>query len=227
MAEGSRPTLRLERRLLRSGISRLACCDEVGRGALAGPVTIGVVVVTARTTSAPPGVRDSKLLSPASRESLAPQIRSWADACAVGHASAAEIDQLGIVAAMRLAGVRALAQVGEVDAVLLDGSYDYLSTPPQPTLFDGNGASSPAADGVSVAVTTLVKADLNCSAVAAASILAKTERDGLLADLSGQYPGYGWEHNKGYGSADHIEALALRGPTVEHRRSWRLPGVGG
>ncbi len=130
------PTLRHERALLREGHRWVAGMDEVGRGALAGPVSVGVVLVDLTTRSAPPGLRDSKLLTPLARTKLSPRLRRWAPQWAVGHAEADEIDRLGIIAALRLAGRRALAQVTDTPSiVLLDGSHDWLS-PPQPTLFD-------------------------------------------------------------------------------------------
>ncbi len=219
------PTLRLERQLLRAGAAALACCDEVGRGALSGPVTVGAVLVTARTRSAPQGVRDSKLLSLARRTALVPEIQRWADAWGVGHASPAEIDEHGIIAALRLAGRRALAALATApDHVLLDGNHDYLTAPAQVTLFDQPAGT----DGpVEPPVTTRIKADVTCAAVAAASVLAKTTRDALMLDLAEQHPGYGWDENKGYASPDHIDALRRLGPTVQHRRSWRLPGIDG
>ena len=127
------PTLRQERALLASGARLVAGMDEVGRGALAGPVSVGVVVVDAATRTGPKGVADSKLLTPAAREAIAPAVRRWAVAWGVGHAGPAEIDEVGIIAALRMAGRRALAQVrlmcGDVDVVVLDGKHDWLSTP--------------------------------------------------------------------------------------------------
>lgn len=214
------PTLRVERQLLRSGMTALAAADEVGRGALCGPVTVAMVVVTAQTRTAPRGVRDSKLLSPEARRALVPHIRRWAPAHAVGHASPAEIDTYGIVAAMRLAGHRALGQLGlEPDTVLLDGNHDYLAVPDQDALF-----GPPAVISRVPPVVTIVKADLRCAAVAAASVLAKTARDDLMVELAQEHPQYGWSVNKGYAAPEHIAALAAHGPTPHHRRSWRLPG---
>jgi len=214
------PSLRVERRLLREGRAALACSDEVGRGALCGPVTIGMVVVTEQTRTAPQGVRDSKLLTPQAREALVPKIRRWAPVHAVGHASPSEIDEYGIIAAMRLAGHRALAQLTvRPDAVLLDGNHDYLSVPDQSALF-----GPPDLIDDLPPVTTMIKADMRCAAVAAASILAKTTRDAMMVELSAQHPQYGWHVNKGYSAPDHIAALAQHGPTVHHRRSWSLPG---
>lgn len=216
------PSLRVERQMLRAGRAALACSDEVGRGALSGPVTIGMVVVTEQTRTAPQGVRDSKLLSPAAREALVPKIRRWAPVHGVGHASPAEIDEYGIIAAMRLAGHRALAQLTvRPDAVLLDGNHDYLSVPEQSALFGPPDLSDDVPP-----VTTMIKADLRCAAVAAASILAKTARDALMVELAIQHPQYGWELNKGYSAPEHIAALAQHGPSVHHRRSWSLPGCG-
>lgn len=180
-----------------------------------------MVVVDAGTRTAPAGVRDSKLLTASARAELVPLIHGWATAWAVGHASPAEIDAWGIVPAMRLAGHRALADLpGLPDAVLLDGSHDYLTPPDQESLFEG-----PRVLEAVPSVVTMVKADLQCAAVAAASILAKTGRDALMIELAAQHPRYHWELNKGYAAPEHIDALREFGPTVHHRRSWRLPGV--
>jgi ribonuclease HII len=102
--------------------------------------------------------------------------------------------------------------------VLLDGSHDWLTVPDQPELLspDLGGVEAPP-------VTTRVKADMDCAAVAAASVLAKVERDGIMVGLAGQYPAYGWDSNKGYGSPPHLEAIRQLGPCAEHRRSWKLP----
>ncbi|MGW6267310.1 ribonuclease HII [Cellulosimicrobium funkei] len=226
-----RPDLRQERAMLRDGARLVAGMDEVGRGALAGPVSVGVVVVDLATKPCPPGLTDSKLLTAAAREALVPLARSWCVAWAVGHAGPAEIDAHGIVGALRLAGRRALAQVrrtvGDVDAVLLDGKHDWLSRPSAVDLFEAFDLD-PYDDVrlVDPRVRTLVKADLQCASVAAASVLAKTERDGLMTSLARQYPAFGWDQNKGYGAAAHVEALREHGPTPQHRRSWRLPERG-
>jgi ribonuclease HII len=230
-----RPDLRTEKELLRGGCARLAAIDEVGRGALAGPVTVGVVVVTTKIGRVPLGLRDSKLLTPSARQALVPAVRRWVAEFAVGHASPQEIDRIGIIGALRLAGRRALARLaGPVDAVLLDGNHDYLSDP-QPGLFDAEDLSPdvpglPAVDlgtdwsPVPLFVHTRIKADLTCAAVAGASVLAKTERDALLVELDEPYPEYQFAVNKGYGTPEHLAALRLHGPSAVHRRSWRLPG---
>jgi ribonuclease HII len=228
------PSLREERRLLRSGHTLLAAMDEVGRGALAGPVTVGVVVVDVTTRSAPSGVRDSKLLTPAARTALVPKLRRWAPAHAVGHAEPHEIDTVGIIAALRLAGWRALAQLAvRPDCVLLDGNHDWLThkppkdavDPDAPTLFDLPARPEPPA--VPSTVVTRIKADMRCAAVAAASVLAKVERDSIMVARAAEHPAYGWELNKGYAAPDHVRALRAHGASLQHRTSWSLPGIGG
>lgn len=220
MVAPTAPTLRVEKRLLRAGHERVGCIDEVGRGALGGPATVGVVVIDGAVRRPLPGVRDSKLLRPAARRELVPRIERWAAASAVGHASAAEVDEHGIIVALRLAAQRALASVPvDVDVVLLDGSHDWLTPPVAAGLFEPDVVTI----GSTPPVVTLVKADLTCAGVAAASVLAKCARDALMIELSRQHPGYGWEENKGYASPTHLDALRRLGPCDEHRRSWNLP----
>ncbi|TWP35564.1 ribonuclease HII [Leekyejoonella antrihumi] len=212
-----RPSLRFERSLQRQGYRVLAGMDEVGRGALAGPVSVGVVVIDESSRSAPPGVRDSKLLTPAARVRMVPALRRWARAYAVGHAAPAEIDEVGIIVALRLAGQRALAQLDIVpDLVILDGNHDWLTEPVREGLL-GLLSEAPSTPPVQ----TLIKADMSCSSVAAASVLAKVERDGILTGQHEHFPQYGWAGNKGYSAPEHLAALARLGPCELHRRSWR------
>ncbi|MEE1620686.1 ribonuclease HII [Zafaria sp. J156] len=212
------PTLDVERSLATGGLRYVAGCDEVGRGALAGPVSVGIVVVDPWTSPVLEGVRDSKRLRPAAREELVPAIRAWAAAYGVGHASAAEIDELGLVPALGLAGRRALSAARvRPDVVLLDGNLDWLAGGGQGDLFD-DGAR--AGDVPPVALR--VKADLQCLSVAAASVLAKVERDGLMDGYDAGEPAFGWARNKGYGTAAHRAAILAGGPSRYHRRSWRL-----
>ncbi len=229
------PTLRYEREVWRSGAGLLAAIDEVGRGALAGPVSVGVVLLAPDTKPAPFGVADSKLLTPQARQRLVPRIRRWALDCAVGHASAAEIDRIGIIAALRLAAERAVSQLSTTpDWVLLDGNHNYLIPREQPGLFEVDDRAGfavgvppePERWRCQVPVRTLIKGDLRCSSVAAASVLAKTERDALLVELSRDYPQYGFDENKAYSSPRHLAALVEHGPCAVHRCSWNLPGVG-
>lgn len=216
------PSLRVERTLQREGYAVLVGMDEVGRGALAGPVSVGVVAIDPGCRSAPQGVRDSKLLAPAARERLVPRIQRWCLGHGVGHAWPEEIDAIGIMAALRLAGERALAQLAVTpDLVLLDGNHDWLTDPTREGLLgllDDDPAPPP--------VRTMIKADLRCSSVAAASVLAKVARDRLMVEAAEEtaYLPYGWAQNKGYAAAEHQEALRELGPSVWHRRSWRLGG---
>lgn len=216
------PTLDYEKRFLPRGARFLAGVDEVGRGALAGPVSVGIAVVDLRRMELLADVRDSKLLKAADRERLDPLVRAWSVASAVGHATAREIDELGIMGALRTAGNRAWFQILGTgitpDVVLLDGSHNWLSPDAQPSLFDEvvveQGCDSP--------VHTLVKADMQCLSVAAASVLAKVERDRTMQELHGEYPAFSWDVNKGYGTAAHREAIRTAGPSPYHRVSWNL-----
>lgn len=160
------------------------------------------------------------------------ELSAWPAAWAVGMTSAEEIDQEGLTPALRLAAFRALESLGEQGfsprLLLLDGSFDYLSAPTD--LFaDANADQlAPAANASSQAeipreVTTVVKGDGKSVVIAAASVLAKVTRDRLMSDLSD--PGYGWAKNKGYASAQHLQAIAQLGLDSSHRLSWHLQGV--
>jgi ribonuclease HII len=220
-----RPTLGRERQLLAAGARVVVGVDEVGRGALAGPVAVGAVAVTAATViRAPVGIRDSKDLSPVARGRLAGLIRTWCAAGSVGMASAAEIDAWGLTVALRCAALRALSGLEGlpgIDVVLLDGTHDYLGSDPaipgMPDALDTVGGL------VLGRIETEAKADAKRTSVAAASILAKTARDSLMVQLAVEESRYGWERNKGYAAPEHRAALRRWGPTAEHRVSWRLP----
>ena len=217
------PTLRYERTFAALGHRVLAGCDEVGRGALAGPVSVGLVAVQLESVRALKGVRDSKLLTPADRQALVPQIKKWCPAWGVGHASAAEIDLLGLMGALRLAGTRAWTQVCETltpDVVLLDGNHNWLSPEMQASLFDEPSDEDDAA--CTAPVHTRIKADMTCLSVAAASVLAKVERDAMMVEYASLHPEYGWEINKGYATEAHRAAIDTLGPSPLHRLSWRL-----
>ena len=204
------PTLRIERAMHREGIKLVIGCDEVGRGAIAGPVAVGFSVVGVGVRKHPDGLRDSKMLSEKRREELAPLASSWSLFAAVGLASALEVDTIGIMAALGLAGRRALTQLHDAgvaiheSVVLLDGSFDWLS----PAL------SKPPR------VRLKVKADRDCASVAAASVIAKVHRDRLMIEADDAIPGYGWKGNKGYGSTEHYAAIEALGPSELHRHTW-------
>ncbi len=211
----SSPTLKRERELFAQGVRLVAGMDEVGRGAFGGPVSVGVCVVDASVGPMPTGLKDSKLLSAVAREKLAPLVRQWAVGAAVGDAAPEEIDELGIVGALRLAGMRALAALDVTpDVLLLDGSHDWL-TPEADSLFS-------APTEFSLAVEMKVKADQTIACVAGASVIAKVHRDSLMRHLDGVYPGYGWAAHVGYGTPTHRQAIAKLGLSPAHRKSWKL-----
>lgn len=211
-----RPTLRLERALLAEGRSVVVGIDEVGRGALAGPLVVAAVAVSDSCRSAPKGVRDSKLVTPSTRERLAPAIQRWAAAVGVGQCAAAEVDAFGMTTALRTAALRALAALpyATVPMVLLDGAHQFL--PAGVHVVDGQP--------VEVAESRCApRADNTWASVAAASIVAKVTRDRLMVQLADRFTGYQWESNKGYATAEHMAALVENGPCPQHRLTWRLP----
>jgi ribonuclease HII len=211
------PTLELEHALISSGAKYVAGVDEVGRGALAGPVSVGVAIVSAETEQVPTGLRDSKQISRTAREKLIAPVSAWVLEYSIGHVAASEIDQIGIVPALRLAWVRAHQQLAiKPDHVILDGKHNWLLEP-ESDLF-----TTPISDIV-VPVTMKVKADASCASVSAASVLAKVARDEQMRQAALIYPDFGWEGNVGYGSSDHMAAIARLGPTDLHRKSWKLP----
>src|ERR1035437_2682053 len=132
--------------------------------------------------------------------------------------------------ALRFAGTRALAALSVIpDLIILDGNYDWLTDPGRVGLLglleEGVGLAPGVPSAPCVPVRTMVKADMFCSSVAAASVLAKVERDAMMVALAADVPGYAWELNKGYSAPEHFAALTSLGPTVHHRRSWLLPGA--
>ncbi|MDO5722239.1 MAG: ribonuclease HII [Actinomycetaceae bacterium] len=214
------PSLELERHWMSSGV--VAGMDEVGRGALAGPVAVGACVPG--EGEFPQGLTDSKKLTPRRREDLFTPLANWARALVVGMASAAEVDSLGISGALQLAGWRALGCLTTSGAgpqvVILDGKHDWLSV--GGALFSAPDTNQPV-PGVEVPrVVTAVKADLQCASVAAASVAAKVARDNLLQSLPDR--GYGFAKHKGYGAAAHRQAIATLGASAIHRQSWNLTG---
>lgn len=212
-----------ERSLWDAGATIVAGIDEVGRGALAGPVSVGVVAL-GRCDVWPDGLADSKQLTPGQRETMAVALATFGVARAVGEASNAEIDALGIVAALRVAALRALEAIAAsgltVDAILLDGKHDYL-TAKAPDLFASSSAGEP--EVAIPPVTMVVGGDALCASIAAGSVLAKVARDAQMRAAHDGHPEYGWAGNKGYGAPEHLDAIRLFGPTPLHRVSWKLP----
>jgi ribonuclease HII len=195
------PTLSIEQALWADGFRHVAGIDEAGRGCLAGPVVAAAVVLPRGLTI--PGVDDSKKLSPQRRVDLLGAIQEQALAVGVGLCTPAEIDALNILWAAMEAMRRAAAS--------LEPAADYL-------LIDGNRCFPDAA----WPYRTLVKGDSRSQTIAAASIVAKTTRDRMMEDLHVLHPHYGWARNAGYPTRAHYDALDRHGPTVFHRRSFRL-----
>ena len=198
------PTQTQERSLWEQGFLRVAGVDEAGRGPLAGPVVAGAVVLPDLENATAEGlelIRDSKTLTPGQRERAAETVRAAALDVAVGEASAQEIDAMGIVPATRLAMRRAL---------------DGLAVPPDYLLVDGTDV----VDWRGRPCQAVVKGDSLCTAIAAASIAAKTHRDALMRELDARYPGYGLAQHKGYASPAHLAAIARQGPSPVHRRTF-------
>ena len=172
--------------------------DEVGRGAWAGPISVGAAVLPRNRRVY--RVRDSKMLTEDERERLYDKVASWCRAWAVGHASQDECDALGMTAAQKLAARRAIRGLGLVpDHVLVDGRWDFV------------GGDS---------TERVVKGDASCLSIAAASILAKVTRDRLMRAEAPHFPAYDFDLNKGYPCPRHKMALKALGPTTIHRRTW-------
>lgn len=219
MSSKTFPSLELELEQAASlGVRFVIGVDEVGRGALAGPVAVGAALVDLRSPSAwPAALRDSKLISEPNREILEPKVQQWVLAHGVGMVSAAEIEADGIVTSLRTAGSAAISQL--LDAVRADSRAAELVNDGCFILLDGShnwlGSST-----AGFRVITQTKADRDCVSVAAASVLAKVARDRLMIALDAEIPAYGFAGNKGYSSTKHIEVLKSQGPSREHRVSW-------
>jgi ribonuclease HII len=196
MAEA--PDFSFEEAALSRGLSRVAGVDEVGRGALSGPVVAAAVVL--HRERIPAGLNDSKVLNHRQREALSERILAVAEV-AIGSASVEEIDSLNILRASQLAMCRAI---------------DGLPAPPDHVLIDGHLVPRQYAGSAEA----VIKGDARSLSIAAASIVAKVNRDRLMVDLAQQFPGYGWERNVGYPTAEHFAGLASQGATPHHRRSF-------
>ena len=182
-----------------AGHAAVAGVDEVGRGALCGPVVAGAVVLGEGFDTE--GLDDSKRLTRRQREKLDERVRTSARAWATGRAEPEEIDRLNILQASLLAMRRAVLGLPErPDALLVDA----LTIP-----------------GLELSQRAIVKGDALSVSIAAASIVAKVARDAVMCELDGQHPGYGLAHNMGYASEDHRDALRRRGPSVIHRRTFQ------
>jgi len=220
-AKKNRPTLDFENNLFSRGAKLIAGMDEVGRGCLAGPVSVGVAVISIDCVNPPENLADSKLLTHEQREELLPLVKSWVKDFAVGHATNNEIDEIGLTRALRRAGRRALAQLEiKPDHLILDGKHNWLM-PEKETHNMFEQEFDDGALSADLKIIAQVKADLNCASVAAASIVAKTTRDQMMTELSKEFPNYFWAENKGYAAPEHLEAIKSFGATKYHRVSWK------
>ncbi|MGA7270565.1 MAG: ribonuclease HII [Acidimicrobiia bacterium] len=193
---GKSPGLALERSFWDAGAEVVVGMDEVGRGAWAGPLSVGAAVVPRDRRVYK--IRDSKMLTEGERESMFDRVAGWARAWSVGHASNEECDELGMSEAQRLAARRALEGLGVTpDRVIVDGNWDFV----------GGAHRVVGGDRVSLSV-------------AAASILAKVTRDRIMRGLAPEFPVWNFEANKGYPCPVHKAALQAWGPSAIHRRSW-------
>src|SRR5215208_4130862 len=195
------PTVRHERRLWNDGHTRVAGVDEVGVAPTCGAVVAAAVIMKPGCHRIP-GVRDSKTLSMAQRDRLAPIIRRRALAVGIGAASVREIDQLNIYHATHLAMRRAIARLSGHDHVLVDGNR----------IVGFEAHVGP--------YTNIVDGDAKVYSIACASVVAKVIRDRMMIRLAARYPGYGWERNQGYAAREHREAIRQLGLTPFHRRSF-------
>lgn len=205
MSEEAADLAQYEQQFRLDGIRRIAGVDEAGRGALAGPVVAGAVILPTGEDDLLErldGVRDSKLCTPLQRDKLYEVVRGTALEIGVGLSSAQEVDEMGILLASKLAMVRAVQS---------------LETTPEALLIDGGYMRLPA---LQIRQKTLVKGELKSISIAAASIIAKVERDRLMIDLAETYQGYGFARHKGYSTPQHRAALAESGPCPIHRRSF-------
>ena len=184
--------------LIPMAVRLVAGIDEAGRGPLAGPVVAAAVILDPQRPIR--GLRDSKLLNEQQRDDLAAQIRVRAVAWAVGEADVLEIDRINILQATMLAMRRA---------------FERLSVAPGEAWIDGDRCPP-----LRCAMRAIVKGDRDVAVISAASIIAKTARDAMLVELDGHYPHYGFAHNRGYGTPEHLAALQKHGPCPAHRKSF-------
>ena len=207
------PKLTLERKFL-TEYDLIISLDEVGRGALAGPVAVGATVMDAAGARrrVPEGLRDSKLVSEKRRPDVAARAAAWVQASSVGWATAAEVDAGGIMRALGLAASRAIdavvAQGAQLESalVILDGNHDYVSR----------------VHAAPLQLRSVIKGDRDCASVSAASVIAKVARDTYMAQLHSHHPPYQWDRNKGYASAEHRAAIRAEGLSPYHRASWAI-----
>ncbi len=195
------PNLKEEKSLISQGYKYVIGIDEVGRGAWAGPLVVGAVILPRNKRLYK--IRDSKLLTREKREQLFPKITNWVSGWAVGEVSSFEIDKLGLSKSIQLAAQRAIFNLRiNIDFVLIDGNWNYLKD-----IYPKN-------------FRTIKSGDSLCLSIATASILAKFIRDRKLTELHSLYPNYNFKNNKGYPTKEHINNLSQFGPCEIHRQSY-------
>jgi ribonuclease HII len=194
--------------------------DEVGRGALAGPLTVGAVAIT-KIDLVPTGLTDSKALTPSRRAALIGPLEEWCTDWSLGSVSAEEIDLWGLRLALAVAANRALTGLQVVPThALIDGPLNLLHAP---NAFNFAGATFPPLAFANIEQTRIVSGDRLSAVIAAASVMAKVHRDRKMTELAREFPHFGWDSNKGYGAPHHLQALLDYGPCSYHRQTWRLP----
>ena len=198
------PDLKIEKRLWKKGFTHLGGIDEAGRGALAGPVSAAVVILPniPKLKKILAGVRDSKEMTIKQRNYFEPIIKEIALAWGVGFASPAEIDEIGILPATKLAAKRAVDSLSLIPNYLIT---DYLSLP-----------------DINIPQEKFIKGDMRSLTIASASVLAKTARDAQMRSLDEEYPEYGFAQHKGYGTKKHRSAIQELGKSPIHRQSFKL-----
>jgi ribonuclease HII len=193
------PTLEFETYLWQQGMLQVAGVDEVGLGCLAGPIVAAAVHIPMNVECIAL-VRDSKKLSAIQRDKAFALIVQQSISIGIGMASVREVEQVNVLQASYLAMRRAIARVQPIDHALIDGRGIKLD--------------------LGVPITTIIKGDTKSYAIACASIVAKVRRDRLMKKLSNRYPGYGWERNMGYGTAQHLAGIQSLGITPWHRKTY-------
>jgi ribonuclease HII len=199
VSSNDEPTLDYEKLLITRGYSVVAGVDEAGRGCLAGPIIAGAAILD--LSKQIPGLRDSKKLTQKSREGLYIRITEESRAWSIGIVEPADIDKMGI----QKANLRAL-----------ELAVEGLSIEPDYVVADWY-----ANDGFRISWEGVHGGDASLASIAAASILAKVTRDKIMRELACKYPGYGFEKHKGYGAAEHLDAIQILGPSPVHRMSFR------
>jgi ribonuclease HII len=220
MTIDARDLLEFERDLVDRG-EVVVGIDEVGRGALAGPLLVGAVTI--HTCAEPPaGLDDSKRLTHTQRTSLVDPLRSWAAEWSLGVVTSAEIDDWGMRVALAVGATRALEGFRSAPThALVDGPLNLLSATLE---FRGRAiTTSPALTFETLPVTMIIDGDQKSAAIAAAAVLAKVARDAMMVELHEECSDYGWRHNMGYGVPEHLEAIRRIGVSAHHRVSWNLP----